>query len=563
MHPPGYPLAVTYFHLARWLPAPTPFTGAAWLNLALALAALAIVARALPRAGWAWALGLGALATGRVYWTYAVTPEVFSGLALFAAGFLLLAYRPRLYRHRGFVVFLALSLLHHHTVVFLAPILAWAAWKSRAGWRDHVWATASGATALLGYAVLLLFDGSSPWSWRELEGVPDIITHFLRQEYGTFSLMRTGDEGALTARAWFTIHEAALSLVGMIGAAALSWTGLPPSEKRRAGSLMTLALLHVLVFVFAAHINPVGVGARVYERFLLLPIFVTSVVAIRTASRARGKRRSWVLMLLGGQIALNLLVTWNPLRSDLREVPAERIRQVLESLPADAVLAVTGDSEHFIAGYWQSVAGLRRDVLTVPYYISPERAVQIGRQFPGRVMERPTPGLTGIFNYGRFPLMMLPGSRSAFPDETRLEYRDLSIQVLPGAGKPSYRCDPRFIYPGRDFPLEKPTPTGDIALQYGACDFILGLALLQKGESAASIPYLEEAVRKSPFHLHAKERLCHALAQVAPGRAPACLAELEKMLAKTHAAYLAVRFEAPDPSSIEILAPHQPTAHGQ
>ncbi len=434
-HPPGYPLFSLLLQGAgAALPGPV-----AWRASAVAAvqgaAALAVLAWALRRrsdSGAAALVGVGLLGLGTTFWRYSTVAEVFAGGALTAA--LVLAVCSEIDRGwRGPVAALALGLAvatgiaNHHTVVLLAPLAVamflrstWAPDGSAPGVRRLATAVAVCVAGLLPgfllYGVLLApTDG---WSWGEIQDVGGLIGHFLREDYGTFSL------GLADAPVEWWEHPVAFAhrwgREGLVLAPALALIGFGVRRDLFTGALAASFLLAGPVFLSRFNLPPENLGAVVAARFHILPLtiaaFSTGIGAAWVLDRAPARPGS---LVAGGWIAAAALVNGPQAEHASRTVLQDYIVGSLQAVPTGSLLVVSGDNYVFGARYVQEVLAVRTDVIVAHAGLLPQAwyRAQVAARHPeaGPLLNEPLP----------VPVLV----RRALPD--RPVYLSLGIATRP------------------------------------------------------------------------------------------------------------------------------------
>jgi hypothetical protein len=207
-HSPGYPL---YCLLAKAFIAAVPWGSIAYrVNLLSAAAAAAsvslmytVVRKLLERdrdgadAGAPAAFAVLALAVSPAFWHSAIQAEVFALNTAFAAGILYAFAVDNVFA--GIFLF-GLGLGNHHTLVFLAPLLAWQFARS-GGWglRRVAAALACFAAGFSVYAYLPIRSFKNPaLDWGNPETLHNLWRVISRADYGTTALT-TGEKIARTA----------------------------------------------------------------------------------------------------------------------------------------------------------------------------------------------------------------------------------------------------------------------------------------------------------------------------------------------------------------------------
>jgi hypothetical protein len=425
-HPSGYPLYVLWLRAWSWLPT-TPAHAAA-LATALLGAAQVVMLHAAARA-WGARAAAATLAAA----LYAASPipmllhsqaEVFAMNGLVAATILWLAAPAGPARGTWRAVLLGLvaglGLANHLTCSLLAPIgIAGLVVGIRecAGARRRV-ATAGLAAAaflvgLVPYAYLFVAP-TGGLSWGEVDTLGDLAHHALRGDYGTGSLSAHGAEIAASvnlaplaehlARAYWGVFLAA-------GVAALVIRSVRGPARVRWICLFASILLAGPILISQFDQHPVGVWAWMTERFhhlplalLVVPVAVGielalawiarrapavserfgqtaeppghsyggsgSTVAGRVAGRARLATLAAVLV-----VPLVAAPSLDHVRRGHSPATDRGAKNLLRSLPPNAVVIASGDDLYFCIGYAQLVDGVRPDVrhialelMTLPWY---------------------------------------------------------------------------------------------------------------------------------------------------------------------------------------------------
>lgn len=549
MHPPGYPLATLYFWLAHFIPILNPFQAAAALNALLALGSLALLFFNLPVTGWLAAGFTLAIGTSRIFWTYAVTPEVFAGLAFFTAAFVAVHENPQRYSKPWWTLLLAASVLHHHTIVFALPLLMWAAWQNRFDKRAHIWAISWGILSLSGYGVLLLFARGQLSSWGNLHNLSDVLHHFLREDYGTFTLMRSGSSNHLLK--WSLTFQEIITAC----AAALIIPLLRILEGKKdfpltAARYFSCAFFYIIVFLGLSNINPEGPGSVVLERFLLFPIILIYAGCTHLIPRRGSSTYKLAIGLLFAQIFINVMTVAPALLNGSREVAGRWCRDLMESLPLDASLSLTSDTAYFSATYWQEVEGIRPDLVLFPFNITLTKFNQYKKKYPERMVDSPHGfNILDKVEVERRPFFF-SGTSQHIPashiERFGLEFHDLAVRVTSKPETLLFACNPAGPrYRGPDAPLSSVTSMGEFSLDYSLCEHLAGVDALNRGDQAYALTMFKQAIEKNPWNIYAQERICHLFAETNSAERSACQAKLENLIAVTHPYYLGFKFLLP------------------
>ncbi len=378
-HPPGYPL---FSWLARLSVLLVPSGTVAWKASLAASACAAGGVAALHRAVWieteeplaAWAAALAA-GLAPLVWRYATVAEVFTGGVLTAGLVLWVAARvargwsgPR--ASFAFGLALATGIANHHTVVLLYPLGLWGLWTLLRGPRPAVTAAAglAGLAPGFGAYALLMFPGGG-WRWGDTATAPGLVDHFLRRDYGTFSLALSDAQVAWWEHPldWLTRLPGelglflAFALVGVAHAAR-------PGERR---GFRLAVLLSVIAagpgFFWRFNLPSEGFWIVVTTRFHLLPNVLLAVLVglgftacLRSASAGR---MALPLLATAALVSAGLGARTAPHRG--WTVLEDFVRNTLAQAPADALIIGNGDSRLFAFLYAQTALGLRPDVTYV------------------------------------------------------------------------------------------------------------------------------------------------------------------------------------------------------
>lgn len=470
-HPPGYPLFGALASVfAAVLPGPLPFRVTA-LTVLTAAACLAVVHRLLvhwTKDGFAALVGAGALGTSFLFWHWSTVAEVLplGGLttALVVAAALGSARGARGAR-QGLLVGLAAAtgIANHHTVILLLPlcVYGWLAaiprpLASRGAALTTLAATAGVAAGFLPYLLLLPVD-SGGWVWGDTTTLTGLARHFLRSDYGSFSIPMAG------ATSWWTwpvqyvgelVTEfgGALWLLAPVGVAA--GLGLGAASRKDDRGLAVALLLSWLLcgpVLLSRFTYPTdGFFHAVVERFTLQPNVLIAVLIGVGAARARRwsiwSRPLVPIALLGVNIvALGAL---NASRAGWRNhtVLQDFLDNTLATVEEDALLITSSDAQTFGFVYAQEVLGLRPDVAPIAASMLPSRwyRARLHAQHPDLVLEQDGGFLTWqavvAANLDKRPVYVSPrlspgledsGLPAAWPATTMLRFVRPGEQLPP------------------------------------------------------------------------------------------------------------------------------------
>jgi hypothetical protein len=384
-HPPGYPLLTLLAHLLTVIaPGPIPFranllsvvAGGITTGLVV-LVAHRLTANRIAAAGAALLLTVQPL-----FWEWSLALEAFALNACLALAVLyaLIRWDEDDSRPSWLVVaalFTGLGVANHLTIVAVAAPALVALWIHRRALFEQPKMALLPALALLpGF----LLYGYLPWAaargpalnWGQISSFSDLAGHFLRTDYGTFtlsSLVSPSPPSALLGAFFVSFTAAEAVLVG---------TGLVLAALRRRQALWTLGLTALLsgpIFAGLSSFNLDRPGfGWILGRFFVLPHALLAPIAAFAIAEAW----SWLTRVLGPTQArlvpvtigaalgaLILSTVWTQYGSiDQRSNHLARqfATDILASLPPHAVLVSSSDAVTLTVAYLQAVESARPDV---------------------------------------------------------------------------------------------------------------------------------------------------------------------------------------------------------
>ncbi|MBW2737200.1 MAG: DUF2723 domain-containing protein, partial [Deltaproteobacteria bacterium] len=411
-HPPGYPLYTLLGHAFCSLPFSTPAGRVGLLSVVAGvvsiLALLGLVRRLTGNlmAGFFAAL---TLATGPIFWRHSSLAEVYTLNAALVLLTLYLSLRAKQAQStaacKGWSalagLFWGFSLSHHHSAIFIAPVVAVAVLvPAGALWRRlsrMLCAFAAFLFGLLPYLYLVVASPQRTPRWGHTETFDGFIQHVLRRDYGSLKISITGEASPFsTLGTFFKGLPEQLAWVFFPLLLWGVWQLLVPRGaelKLRAGRPMCWAL--VLSFLLAGpfflslfNIEAISLGRQEVERFFVLPIALFCIaLGVAFASFdgwirriAEGSRLALYRGAIGGVLGLAALSSYA--KADVRESFAveDYAENVLRTVARDALILGTGDVRFFSLNYVQHVLGLRQDVqyvdlkmLLYPWYVEQQR----------------------------------------------------------------------------------------------------------------------------------------------------------------------------------------------
>ena len=430
-HPPGYPLYTLLGHALCQLPGSTPAGRVAWLSVGAGLLALMLVYLIVRRAGarpWAGAVAALTLATGDIFWRYSSLPEVF---ALNAALCLALVFAcleaartPDAVGRAAWSLlcglFAGLALSNHHSAIWVMPMLVPAILlplgpAPRLGARLAA-GLVGGLLGLTPYLHLLLASPDALPRWGDTSTWRGFVAHFLRQDYGTFTLSIGGKASQYEAL-WYFIQRlpeqltwvlwlAAVGGLVLLIAVANKVAGTRSLRERmgRAGAgwlALTCALCGPGFFTLF-NLGSTGTDAQVVERFFILPVALLSVCLglglmwlDRKVLDQPDFLRTAPLWRVAALVVVGITALSNYPRADVSRnyVVEDYAYNTLASVEKGALILGVGDVRTFSLLHAQEVLGYRPDVqfINVKLLLYPWYAQQKNRERPA-LKYRFTPG---------------------------------------------------------------------------------------------------------------------------------------------------------------------------
>ncbi len=444
-HPSGYPAYVLWLRAWSWLPGASPAHTAAIATAILSALQMVVLIAACR----AWGIRAAAanvavmiLAGAPVILAIYTEAEVFAMNGLVAATVLWLAGAAGPLRGRWRCAVLGLiagiGMANHLTCTLLAPVGLLGVVR---GVRESSASTRTRPLAA-GFAIGGLVVGLTPYlyllvapehwgTWGKPETLGDVLHVFLRNDYGGPGTFAAGAAepyplenlvalGHTLARTWLYVP----ALMGL-GALGYQIARPGPVESRWGWALLLASLLLAgPLLVMRFNVLPGdGLSTYVIERFhlLVMVIFVIPVaagfqvvgelVARRLSGRALGSRGVGMALVTCGFAAIvstslpHVLVVHAPAVELL-------VRNMLRSLPHDAVVIGASDDFHSGTPYVQLVLGERRDVVYVNWPMMRSAWYRARRARAGVVLEMNKPGVASI----RLAESVLASGRPLFVD---------------------------------------------------------------------------------------------------------------------------------------------------
>ncbi|KAK2536596.1 Tmem260 [Columba livia] len=446
-HPPGYPLFTLLAKLALGLlPLGSPARRVHLLCGFLGAAAASLLFYTVFRLSGSYAGGIlaaGVFSFSRLTWQWSIAAEVFSLNNLFVGLLMALTAhfeeastakeRSKISKLGAFCC--GLSLCNQHTIVlYIACIVPWVLcrlFRKMELSLGHL--LKLGLCFLAGLLPYLYLPASSylnraRWTWGDQTTFQGFLTHFLREEYGTFNLAKSETGSSMREMLVFQLAQmkSELSLpVLVLALVACVSTALPTKQQKSPVIWLFAGMLCLYSIFFAWRANlditkPLFLG--VVERFWLQSSAVVAVLAglglaalvsLGSAVLEGSRALPWLewipaLALVVSQVWAN----YSTCDQSNNYVVDKFARNLLSSVPMGAVILLRGDLPGNALRYLHYCEGMRPDItlvdqemMTYEWYL-PKLAKHLpGVYFPGNrwnPVEGVLPDGTLAFNLHRF-----------------------------------------------------------------------------------------------------------------------------------------------------------------
>ncbi|MDE3102000.1 MAG: DUF2723 domain-containing protein [Chloroflexota bacterium] len=384
-HPPGYPIFTMLGWLFSHLPVgPVPFrvTLLSVVSNAATVGVIYVTTFRFTRSIPAAAVAAVALATEPAFWAWSLVTEVFPLNDLLSATMLLFVALWHEHPERKWLLVAGglaggLGMANHQTIALLSPAVFYVMWRRRAELQRDVRTVVNAGIAflvgLVPYVELLFAAGRHPvWSWGDLRSPSDLLAHFLRQSYGTASLIVggqfTGGSPVDRLTAFFATLDP-LQWILLAAGAAFAWRA-----KRWYATYLLIGFV-IAGPLFAVYSNANisdDTTLSILERFFLMPHAVVmplagfAVVAAGEAARRLPLARR-PLEMIAAAVAVVVALAFVPLHYGEIDRSSDHTARtfgndLMASTRQNAIFMVSGDPVVYSVLYLQSVEGQRPDL---------------------------------------------------------------------------------------------------------------------------------------------------------------------------------------------------------
>ena len=530
-HPPGYPVWTVLAHLFSWI----PLGNVAWrVNLFSAvcgagtIALVTLIGIGLTQRRGAAVLGALCLATSQVFWEHALIAEVYTLSTLFMA---LLLYRclQEVPPQKSAPIYLTVLLLGvstgvHSTLVLLLPCyLGMVFWQLPPDLRrTPTFYIKAGIMLALGmgvYAYLPLASLRDPAiDWGDPETLQRWWDVVRRAQYGFMvdqyprSIARFAGQCLTMLTFWFRDFAGLGALAGALGLALLG--------RRRPGLsllLTAMALGTALAAIYMQNFEQNREWHWVMRVFLLPAEVLTAIGITCTLAWLGAGHRNLRGFVMGMAVALLIssLLLHDSVRKNDYTYAEDYGRNILASLPENAIYVPVADHQTFPLLYLQAVEGLRPDVTLLRKYgyldlPAIPGLLESGEDSWGRFPKRRFDGeiLNWVLNNTDRPLFLHPQEATRGLD-ARLMPSGLLLQALRPEETP--QVTPLDNLTWRNALPAMPVADYTVSLiQYDLASASARMAFA-RGETEAALAHVEAAVtfgHRAPVILHNMGVLC-------------------------------------------------------
>lgn len=364
-HPPGYPLWTLLYHLpVRYFNFGNPFRVASVLTSTISF--LSILILTLRYNKTIDLLVIGVFASSVVFWKYSLLPDVFALHVLILVITLIVFDSPALLDKLWMIFFISLGIAHHHTFLFVIPLFIFS--LSENPKRLNILASVVfGALSLCFYFLLFWFHPHDYGSWGIIDSFEQLVSHFLRKDYGTFTLQ---NNKTLQQSSWvefFLKHffSEAWSIVVLISYLAIKNYKNFLKNKKKVFVFIFSLVSYFVFFIIFGKINLKGDGEVVFEKFLIQPFLVLIFGALIFLKRSSPVLPKWMMIIILINGGVNLNKNFNPNNYSVNISIEDYLVEILEKLPKDSVYFTYGDTIGFGTYYLKDVKEVRTDVIQI------------------------------------------------------------------------------------------------------------------------------------------------------------------------------------------------------
>lgn len=542
-HPSGYPLYNLIFY--PWLKFANPsntFHVASIVNIFISIIGFSVLIFSSPLLyRMAFTALSGLIASSAYYWEYSLIPDVFILNCFFIISFMVI-YLNCENTSRAFStkkIFLALlGFSNHLTLVLSLPVL-WPAFKRLTSKKIISLILISVLSVSAVYCFLFFFATKELGSWGNLSSFIDLVKHVLRMDYGTFNLVKEKTDTNYWATIMAFFYHFCKNFWSLIFFMISNFIILKSSKLLKSkiiacAPVLISIFLTSIVFFYLAKISPIGFNNVTLPRFYLMPLLLISILTVATFCLIDFKYKKYLYILLCFNLASNLYFNFSRNNFSQNTVISDFMKNMINQMPKDSILYLSGDSETFVAYYLSNVEKLRPDVILLSNNIYYDWEVKkVLGIYPDIFV--PAPAESGIvprINFSKYSFftnsLQLRGL-----EYYAIDYFPTYFRIKPGQGVNFY-CETDFRSDDKLTALYYFNYFSILKNSYSSCYFYEGLEYFSKQEYSIALEKNNKALEVSPFNLLALERKCFILNLLKDTAHISCYEKLENLFSKIH-----------------------------
>lgn len=548
-HPPGYPLWTLLYHLPiRYLPFINPFHIASLFTSFISVMWIGTLLFHF-RNKQSLSLIL-VLATSLIFWRYSIMPDVFALHMFFLVMVFLVFNNPKLLNRKWMIFLVSLSVANHHTIVFAFPLYLYALLQGEIK-KKILFSLLFGFFSGSFYLLLLCFHPEDYGSWGNIQTFQDVIHHFLRKDYGTFSL-QTGHETDQTSWIYFFLKSLILNSWSML--LGLGFLFVKYAKQLKAYWVQIAVLLfsfsiYLITFYFGGVMSLDGLGETVFERFLMQPTLILFFLLLFLMSLPEITVPKWLLISFLVNAGLNLSENLKHNNYRHNTMIEDYALNIFNSLPEKSIYFSHGDTQGSGAYYLHDVMKVRPDVVHFHPSLYFNWSMQKLHNLRPDAFPDPHTKIIEAINYKdyRFFMNIPPGK---LPENFGVRYHGIVFEVFKSLeSKPGiiYECEAISKYSWRNRTTLEDLQSFEIShvydLEYGRCDYALGWELYLKKDTPKAVFHLEKAMEVSPLSSKFLERLCFVYKEIGDEKWKACEEKLAEYISQSNQQYYLYKYE--------------------
>ena len=363
-HPPGYPLWTLIYHIpVRYLNFGNPFQAASLVTIFISLTWLFLLLRRFNKKDEC--LVLSVLTTSLIVWRYSVLPDVFALHLLFLTIVFLVFENPKLLEKNWVFFIVSLGVANHHTILFAFPLFLYAFLKNPSIKKLYL-SILCGVVSFSVYFILFLFHPEDYGSWNNIVSFDKLLSHFLRKDYGTLSLMAFSEDKSSWAYFFLTnFLQDAWSIIFVMIYFIFKNRNVFLSKWKQIIILISSLIFYYLIFSIFGEVDLSRDAESVFERFLIHPtffVFFLVLFLIRSSSKDLPK---WIGFCLLINVGVNVSRNYSANNYRKNTHIEDYLLNALNNLPKDVIYFTSGDTFGFGTYYLKDVLKLRPDIIHI------------------------------------------------------------------------------------------------------------------------------------------------------------------------------------------------------